>query len=169
MAVSHLSLASSPTSVERQTCVLPIRVALADAHDAMRRSLQLVLAADEAVEVVGEATDLLQLEELVKGGHPDVVVLCLGLPGGSTVREIAMLRERSHETQIVVLSMEPNSAVVNQVLVAGAAGYVLKQHADRDLLPAIWAAARGESYVTPEAASSPVPAFLHSYGQPLRD
>ena len=118
----------------------------------MRRNLKQLLDAEDGVTVVAEAIDLETAARRVHGHLPDVLILDLHLPAGSAVGLVAELRGSVPETQVVVLTMENSRAFVKRVLDAGAAGYVLKEHADRDLVPAVRAALRGESYVTPEVA-----------------
>ena len=147
-----LRLAPFPTSVVGAFDPDPIRVVLADDHTAMRRNLKQLLDAEDGVTVVAEAIDLETAARRVHGHLPDVLILDLHLPAGSAVGLVAELRGSVPETQVVVLTMENSRAFVKRVLDAGAAGYVLKEHADRDLVPAVRAALRGESYVTPEVA-----------------
>ena len=73
----------------------------------------------------------------VRGHLPDVLILDLHLPNGSAVGLVRELRGSVPETQVVVLTMENSPAFVKRALDAGAVGYVLKEHADRDLVPAV--------------------------------
>jgi two-component system, NarL family, response regulator NreC len=147
-----LRLAPLPTNVVGAFDPESIRVVLAEDHAAMRRNLRRLLDAEEGVTVVAEAIDLETAARRVYGYLPDVLILDLHLPAGSPVGLVGELRASVPETQVVMLTMENSRAFVTQALDAGAAGYVLKEHADRDLLPAVRAALRGESYVTPEVA-----------------
>lgn len=130
----------------------PVRVVLADDHAAMRRSLKRLLDAEDGVTVVAEAVDLETAARCVHGHLPDVLILDLHLPTGWALGLVGKLRGSVPETQVVVLTMENSPAFVERALDAGALGYVLKEYADRDLAPAVRAARRGESYVTPEIA-----------------
>lgn len=131
----------------------PIRVVLADDHNTMRRNLRRLLDAEEGVTVVAEATDLEAVSRHVHGHLPHVLVLDLHLPNGSAMATIRELRSMLPETQIVVLTMEASPALAKQALAAGALGYVLKEHADRDLVCAVRNANRGDTYVTPQVAA----------------
>jgi two-component system response regulator NreC len=129
-----------------------ISVLLADDHTLMRRTLRLLLESEEDVEVIAEASDLPAVLELVQGSRPHVLVIDLDLPGGSSIQAIGRLRIRAPETQIVVLTMEENPIFAQQVLAAGALGFVVKNHADSELSAAVRAAARGERYLSPRVA-----------------
>ncbi|HUY58999.1 MAG TPA: response regulator transcription factor [Solirubrobacteraceae bacterium] len=147
-----LILAPVPTSVAGAFDADTIRVVLADDHTAMRRNLKRLLDAEDGVTVVAEAVDLETAARRAHSHLPDVLILDLHLPAGSAVGLVAELRDSLPETQVVVLTMENSPAFVKRALDAGAVGYVLKEHADRDLVPAVRAALGGESYVTPEVA-----------------
>jgi len=147
-----LRLAPSPLSLEEVPVTDPIRVVLADDHNAMRRNLRRLLDAEDGVTVVAEAIDLETATRHVHGHLPHVLIVDLHLPNGSAVATIRQLRRVVPETQIVVLTMEASPAFAKHALNAGALGYVLKEHADRDLIAAVRGAAHGESYITPEVA-----------------
>jgi two-component system, NarL family, response regulator NreC len=145
-----LRLAPLPTNVVGAFDPESIRVVLAEDHAAMRRNLRRLLDAEDEVTVVAEAIDLEAVARRVHRYLPDVLILDLHLPAGSAIGLVGELRGSVPETQVVMLTMENSRALAERALDAGAAGYVLKEHADRDLLPAVRAALRGESYVTPE-------------------
>ena len=130
-----------------------IRIVMADDHDSMRRNLRLLLESEPGIEVVAEAADLASATRQVREHAPHVLILDLHMPNGSSVATIRELRRLVPDTQMVVLTMEASPAVARHVLDAGALGYVLKEHSDSDLLRAVRAAARGESYVTPQVAA----------------
>jgi two-component system, NarL family, response regulator NreC len=148
---SHLHLAAavtrasgSPPEPERT-----IRVMLADDHPGMLGSLRRLLDGEPDVHVIGMESDLVSLAAHALGERPDVVVLDLGLPGGSSIETIGQLRERAPRTEVVVLTMQDHPAIARRALSAGASGYVTKDHAEDELPEAIRAAVRGEQYVSP--------------------
>jgi two-component system response regulator NreC len=130
-----------------------IRVVLADSHALMRRSLRLLLDGEDDVEVVGEAEDLASVVRHVEGDQPQVLLLDLSMPGGSSVEAIGQLRERVPATQVVALTMEDDPVFAQRALAAGALGFVAKELADEELPPAVRAAARGEEYISPRVAA----------------
>lgn len=138
-----------------------IRIVLADDHAVVRSGLRLLLDGEPDFEVVAEAGDLESAERYVRGHHPAVLVLDLNMPGGSSLEAIPRIRERSPETQIVVLTMQQEPAFARHALSAGAIGYVLKEAADDELVEAVRKASRGESYLNPRLgarlASEPPP------------
>ncbi len=138
-----------------------VKIVLADDHAVVRSGLRLLLESESDFEVVAEAGDLESAERYVRGHHPAVLVLDLNMPGGSSLEAIPKIRERSPETQIVVLTMQQEPAFARHALSAGAIGYVLKEAADDELVEAIHRAAKGESYLNPRLgarlASEPPP------------
>jgi two-component system response regulator NreC len=151
---THLHLAPDPTeAAPAMSTRSPIRVVLADDHALMRRSLRLLLEAETGVEVIAAAGDLASAERHVRDHEPDVLVLDLRMPGGSSSATIGRLRERAPGSQIVILTMQDNAAFAQQALACGALGFVLKEFADSELPQAIRAAARGEEYISPRVAA----------------
>ncbi len=130
----------------------PIRVVLAEDHALLRGALRLSLAAEEGIEVITDAADLPSALRHVHGDRPHVLVLDLGMVSGSSREAIGKLRTRAPETQVVLLTMDGSPLVAQHVLASGALGFVLKDRADDELVPAVRAAARGEQYVSPRVA-----------------
>lgn len=131
----------------------PIRVVLADDHAMVRRTLRLVLESERDVDVIAEAIDLSAVTRHVGRHVPQVLVLDLRLPNGSSIEMIRQLRMRFPETEVVVLTMEESPLFAQHAMDAGATGFVVKDRADTDLLAAVRLAARGEEYVSPRVAS----------------
>jgi len=127
----------------------PIRVVIADDHSVVRRGLRQVLDADGGFDVVAEAADLDSARRYVRGHHPDVLVLDLNMPGGSSLEGIPEIRAECPGTQIVVLTMQDEPAYARHALGAGALGYVLKEAAEAELVEAIQRAAAGDTYLNP--------------------
>jgi len=126
-----------------------IRLVIADDHAIVRKGLKFLLDGEEDMEIVAQASDVDSAIRYVTGHHPDVLVLDLNMPGGSSLDAIATLRESSPETQIVVLTMQDEPAFAQRALGEGALGYVLKEAADEELVEAVRRAAAGETYLNP--------------------
>lgn len=119
-----------------------IRLVLADDHAVMRSGLRMLLDAEPDFEVVAEAGDVLGALREVRGHIPDVLVLDLNMPGGSSIDAIRRLAPISPGTAVVVLTMEEDHAFVRDALDAGAKGYVRKHAAGKELVRAIREAVR---------------------------
>lgn len=127
-----------------------ITVVLADDHNVIRAGLRSLLEAEADLRVIGEAADAPTAAKLVEDRRPEVLVLDLQMPGADPRADVPRLRERAPGTAIVVLTMQNDPRGARDLLRAGAAAYVLKQAAERQLADAIRAAAGGGSYVDPE-------------------
>ncbi len=126
-----------------------IGIVIADDHAVVRRGLRQLLGAEPGFEILAEAGDLDAARRYVRGHHPDVLVLDVNLPGGSSITKIPEIREESPDTAIVVLTMQNEPAYARQALSAGALGYVLKEAAETELVEAVRRAAVGDTFLNP--------------------
>ncbi len=131
-----------------------IRILLADDHAVLRAGLRALLAAQDDLEVVGEASDGAEAIRLCQTLRPDVVVMDIGMPGVSGIDATARIKRDLPSVKVLILSMHDDRGYLRQVLRVGASGYVLKKAADTELLAAIRAAARGEVFLDPALAKA---------------
>ena len=127
-----------------------VRIVLADDHAVVRRGLELLLEAEEGFEVVASVGDVDAAIRTTRGHKPDVLVLDLNMPGGSSLEAIPQILAASPDTRITVLPMQNEPAFARPALSAGAIAYVLKEAADDELVEAVRRAARGETYLNPQ-------------------
>jgi two-component system response regulator NreC len=130
-----------------------IRVVLADDHAVVRAGLRAVLTAARDIEVVGEASTGREAVELVQRDKPDVVVMDLTMPeldGAAATKEIVAL---GLSTRVLVLTMHTEEDYLVPVMESGAAGFLVKTNADRELVDAVRAVAYGDVYMRPAAAA----------------
>ena len=123
-----------------------------DLVDAVRAGLKAVLGAAPDITVIGEAKDGREAVSLAERLKPDVVVmdLSMGEVDGATATKEIVAKELP--TKVLVLTMHAEEEYLVPVLEAGAAGYLVKSAADRDLVDAVRAVARGDMYVRASAA-----------------
>jgi two-component system, NarL family, response regulator NreC len=114
-----------------------VSIVLADDHGVMRGALRLLLDAEGDFEVVAEAGTIQSTFQEVRSHRPDVLVLDLNMPGGSSVEAIGTIAHFSPKTTVVVLTMEHDPVFMHDAFDAGARGYVLKDAAPEDLVDAI--------------------------------
>jgi two-component system, NarL family, response regulator NreC len=126
-----------------------ITVVLADDHAVVRKGLRLLVEAEDGLRVVAEAGNVPDALRMARAHRPNVLVLDLNMPGGSSLEAIPTIREQASMTAIVVLTMQNDPSFARQALQAGALGFVLKEAADDELLGAIKLAAEGETYLNP--------------------
>jgi len=141
----------------------PITIVIADDHPVVRAGLRLLLEAEDGFEVLADAGDVPTTELRLNVYRPRVLILDVTMPGGSSLAAIPRMRATWPGTQIVVLTMHNDPAFARGALRAGAAGYVLKEAADTELVQAVRLAAAGRTYLNPQlgarlAAASRAPA-----------
>ena len=124
-------------------------ILLADDHQVVIDGLKALLSGEPDMQVIGQATDGLQVLPRVLELRPEVLVLDLMMPGLGGLEVARQVRDRAPETKVIVLSMHANDAYVVEALRNGAAGYVLKQADARALVDAIRAVRGGARYLSP--------------------
>src|SRR3972149_92400 len=122
----------------------PIRVLLADDHAVMRSGLRLLIDSQADLHVVGEAGDGLQAIDQAAALQPDVIFLDLTMPRLDGLSSLKQIRERAPQTHVLILTMHADEQYLREALSRGAAGYVVKQAADQEVLSAIRSVLRGE-------------------------
>jgi DNA-binding NarL/FixJ family response regulator len=129
-----------------------IRVILADDHTVVRRGLKAVLGTAKDIEVIGEAKNGREAITLVERFKPDVLVMDLDMDemgGTDALKEIVAKKLTS---RVLILTMHAEEEYLVPLLEAGAAGYLVKSVADRELVDAVRAVAKGDMYVRQAAA-----------------
>jgi two-component system response regulator NreC len=139
-----MTIEGVPGAQEDTICIV-----IADDHSVVRRGLRQLLESEPGLEIVAEAEDVDGARRYVRGHRPEVLVLDLNMPGGSSLDAIPSIRDESPQTQIVVLTMQNEPAYARLALSAGVLGYVLKDAADAELVEAVRRAAAGDSYLNP--------------------
>jgi two-component system response regulator NreC len=128
---------------------MSIRVVLVDDHAILRSGLRRVLDAEADIEVVGEAESADRAVFEALANKPDVVVMDLVMPGKSGIEGMPAVLQAVPDVKVLVLSMQDDPRYVREAFEAGAAGYVLKEAADTEVVGALRAVAAGEHYVHP--------------------
>jgi two-component system response regulator NreC len=126
-----------------------IRIFLADDHAVLRTGLKMFINSQADMTCVGEAGDGASTLELARSLRPDVLLLDLSMPGLGGLDALPEIRRQVPATRVLVLTMHTEEDYLHQALSQGAAGYVLKQAVDQELLSAIRATMRGEVYIHP--------------------
>jgi DNA-binding NarL/FixJ family response regulator len=127
-----------------------LRVMLVDDHEIVRQGLRALLEAEEDIEVVAEADNGPKAVTLAGIHQPDVVVMDVRMPEGSGVEACRAIRDERPDAQVIMLtSFSDDEALFNSIM-AGAAGFVLKQIRGRDLVDAIRVVGAGKSLLDPD-------------------
>jgi DNA-binding NarL/FixJ family response regulator len=129
-----------------------LRILLADDHTVVRQGLRKVLEEHPEWQVVAEASDGREAVRQAEEHKPDVAILDIAMPLLNGVEVTRQIVRHIPGVRVLVLSMYADETYVAQVLHAGAAGYILKDSADVDLLQAVSAVAEGKSFFSPAVA-----------------
>ncbi len=126
-----------------------ITIILADDHEIVRDGLRRIVEAEGDMEVVAEAGDAENARRRTSGLKPTVLVLDLNMPGEPSLASIPKIHEGSPDTAVVVLTMQDDPAFAREAFRVGATAFVVKHAAGSELVDAIRAASRGETYINP--------------------
>lgn len=127
----------------------PIRVFLLDDHEVVREGLRALLESTGAIEVVGEAGTATEATARIPALHPDVAVLDARLPDGSGIEVCRAVRAVDPTIRALILTSYDDDEALFAAIMAGAAGYVLKDVKGLDLVAAIKQVADGNSLIDP--------------------
>src|SRR5438552_3022504 len=140
--------APEPTS-ENEGDTTPIRVFLLDDHELVRRGIRELLEGEGDIEVVGESGSAQEAARRIPALRPDVAILDGRLPDGSGIDVCRDIRSVDPTIQALILTSYEDDEALFAAIMAGAAGYVLKQIRGNDLVDAIRRVAAGQSLLDP--------------------
>jgi two-component system response regulator DevR len=126
-----------------------LRVFILDDHEVVRTGLRALLESSGDIEVVGEAASVAEALARIPPTRPDVAILDVRLPDGSGVEVCREIRSNSPEIACVMLTSYADDEALFAAIMAGAAGYVLKQVENTDLVDAVRRVAAGQSLLDP--------------------
>jgi DNA-binding NarL/FixJ family response regulator len=125
-----------------------LRILVVDDHAVVRRGVRALLEAEPEWEICGEAASGPDAVEQVKLLKPDIVILDLSLPGLNGLDAARQILKISPLTEVLVLTMHDSEELAQQVLRAGARGYVLKSDADQNLVAAVRSLSEHKPFLT---------------------
>ena len=137
------------TNPARGTAGRPFRLLVVDDHEVVRQGLVALLDRRPNFQVVAEAGTVEEALAQARLHQPDIVIMDVRLPDGSGVEACRDIRAELPDTRVVMLTSFPDDEAVLSAIVAGAAGYLLKQIRARDLVAGLEAVGRGESLLDP--------------------
>lgn len=140
-----------------------IRVVLAEDHESVRQGLRLLLATRDDIEIVADAPNGRVALDRINALKPDVAVLDLAMPEMNGLAAAKAIREAHPQVGVIALTRHADDAYVQELLSAGASGYVLKQSPIEELLKAIRAVAAGDRYLDSTLVARNAKAYLSRY------
>lgn len=141
------------------------RILIAEDHALLREGLKALLAMDEQLEVVAEATDGREAIRIASEEHPDLILMDLSMPNTNGTEAIRAIKRRNPDTKIIVLTVHKTEEYVRTALQAGANGYALKDDTHQELISAIRRVLRGDTYLSPGVSAKIITSYLDQPGQ----
>lgn len=143
-----------------------IRVLLADDHEMVRAGLRRLLEDQPDMEVVGDVGDGRAALTLAMEERPDVIVMDIGMPNLNGIDATRQLSAGRSGARVLCLSMHSSKKLIRAMLQAGAAGYLVKGSAPRELVEAVRVVASGKTYISPAVAGDVVDGFVRNQSAP---
>jgi NarL family two-component system response regulator LiaR len=131
---------------------MTIKVLIVDDHSVVRQGLQMFLALDQEIEIIGEATNGLEAIDLAKKLEPDVVLMDLIMPEMDGVAATEAIKKEMPQIEIVAITSVLEDKAIFDAIRVGATGYLLKDTASDKLCEAIKLAAEGQVQLSPKVA-----------------
>jgi two-component system, NarL family, response regulator NreC len=128
------------------------RVLIADDHDIVRAGIRHLLSQQEDIEVVGEASDGRGAVQLAERLVPNVVIMDIAMPNLNGMEAASQILRREPKMGVIILSMHEEEDYLMRALAVGVRGYLLKESAQTDLVPAVRMVATGKTYFSPPVA-----------------
>ena len=141
------------------------RILLADDHALVRRGVRLILDNEPDLTVVAEAADGAEAIAKARACRPDLAILDIAMPRMTGLQAARELSRLLPDLRILILTMYDNEQFFFESLRAGASGYVLKSGADTDIVDAVRASMRGDSYLYPSAVTTLVRDYVERGGR----
>ncbi len=145
-----------------------LRILLVEDHELVREGVRVLVGTQADMEVVGEAGDGRTAIRLAEELRPDVVVMDISMPDMNGLQATEKLKRLRPEIKILTLTRHTDVGFLQQLLGAGASGYILKQSASTELLSAIRAVASGGNYLDPAVAGKVI-GFARARAKPRAD
>jgi DNA-binding NarL/FixJ family response regulator len=130
----------------------PIRVLVVDDQELFRRGITMLLAAEDGIEVVGEAGDGVEGTQLAVSTMPDVVLLDVRMPKRTGLEACTQIKEAVPSAKIIMLTVSDEEADLYEAVKSGASGYLLKDSSIEEVAQAVRVVADGQSLISPSMA-----------------
>ncbi|MDD5370279.1 MAG: response regulator transcription factor [Anaerolineaceae bacterium] len=141
-----------------------ISVLVVEDHTIVRKGICSLLNANTGIEVVGEAEDGWEAIQKVEALLPDVVLMDITMPHLNGLDATRQIRKMFPQVKVLALTMYTNVEYINQALQAGSSGYIVKQAAPAELILAIQAVYRGDTFLSPSVSHTVIDEYLKHSG-----
>jgi two-component system response regulator NreC len=137
-----------------------IRVLLAEDHTIVRKGLRSLLEQEPGIQVVAEALDGKEAVLKAREFRPDIVLMDIGMPGLNGIEATRRIKQSCPSIGVLVLTMHTSEEYIFEIIRAGASGYVIKDTAPTELVAAMRAVYRGDSYLSPAVSKQVLDGYV---------
>lgn len=139
-----------------------IKAILVDDHNIVRDGIKNLLLSDKSIQVVGEASNYVELYNIINHTIPDVIILDISLPDKSGIEICKEIKEKYTDINIIILSMYTEEEFVTNAIKAGAKGYLPKNTTKKELIDAVKTVAKGDEYFSDKISGILMKSYLKS-------
>lgn len=136
------------------------RILIAEDHTILREGLRSMLSADPEIEIVGEASNGLDVIKLAATLSPNLILMDISMPGMTGIEAIMEIKKRNRDIRVLALTVHKTEEYIREALQAGADGYVLKDATYAELMMAVKAVLNGKTYLSPAISDQVVNVYL---------
>lgn len=140
----------------------PITIFLADDHTIVRQGLAKLLEGEPGLRVIGEAENGRETVRQVEKLKPDIVLMDIAMPLLNGIEATRQIRKVSPKTKVIILSMHSHDRYISELFSIGASGYLLKDSTGLDIIKAINAAVKGDTYLSPSISRRVIAGYVSS-------
>jgi two-component system nitrate/nitrite response regulator NarL len=162
---NRVNLQTEGRSTKVSTSKQKIKILVADDHPVVRKGLQLCLARQDRLRLVGEAADGDEALQKALELSPDVVLMDISMPRKDGLTVTGALRKQAPNIKVLILSVHGNREYLFRIIQAGAHGYISKEASPEELLRAIESVHNGETFFSPEIAQAALSQLVNNGGK----
>lgn len=138
-----------------------ITVFLADDHTIVRQGLAKLLEVEPHFKVVGEAENGRQAVSMVEALKPEIVIMDISMPLLNGIEATRLIKKICPQTKVIILSMHTHDRYIDELINLGVSGYLLKDSTGADIIQAISAAVKGDTYLSPSISRRVIEDYLY--------
>jgi DNA-binding NarL/FixJ family response regulator len=138
-----------------------ITIFLADDHTIVRQGLASLLEGEPHFKVIGEAENGRQAVSMVEELKPEIVIMDISMPLLNGIEATRLIKKSRPQTKVIILSMHTHHRYVDELISLGVSGYLLKDSTGSDIIQAISAAVKGDTYLSPSISRRVIEDYLY--------